>query len=202
MGAFRWFEQRVGRARLMGAYAELSAERVEPGVVCQTSEGAGLVVGELEGESSWRLDCFQAACESAGIGVRVSNDINRELWRHFVSRCAVEVSAAINRCAVEEIGERAEARRMFETLFAEGCAVAAAHGVDLAEGADAQAVLLKFADRVSRLRGDLEKGRPMEVEAFAGELVRLGKEKGVGVAAFERGYGALLGLVRGKGTEI
>jgi hypothetical protein len=60
----------------MGGYAEFSAERVEPGVVRQISERAGLVVGELNGESSWRLECLQAACDSAGIGVRVSDVIN------------------------------------------------------------------------------------------------------------------------------
>ncbi len=197
MGTFRRFESLVGRSRLMGAYAELAAERVEPGAVHQTSERAGLVVGELDGEGSWRLDCLQAACESAGLAVRVSNDINKEMWRHFVSRCAVEVSAALNRCTVVQIVANPEARRVFETLFTEGCAVAAAHGVDLGEDAKAHAVLSRSVGSTSRLRDDFEKGLPMEVEAFAGDMVRLGKEKAIEVAAFERGYAALLELVKG-----
>lgn len=197
MRAFRRFEQLVDRSLLMGAYAELDAERVEPGVVQQISETAGLVVGELDGESSWRLECLQAACGSAGIGVRVSDDINREMWRHFVCRCAMEVSAALNRCAVAEIAAHPEARSVFEILFTEGCAVAARHGVDLSEDGGGDAVLSRSAATASRLRADLEKGLPMEVEAFAGELVRLGKEKGVEVTVFERGYGALAALVPG-----
>jgi ketopantoate reductase len=98
---------------------------------------------------------------------------------------------------VAQIVASPEARRVFQTLSAEGCAGAAAHGMDLGEDAKAHAVLSRSVGSVSRLREDFEKGLPMEVEAFAGDMVRLGKEKGVAVTGFERGYGALLALVGG-----
>jgi len=123
--------------------------------------------------------------------------MNMEMWRHFMSRCALEVSAALNRCTVAEIGVRTEARCLFEILFAEGFAVAAAHGIKLAGEIEPYAVLSKSAGSASRLRADFDKGLAMEVETFAGDMVRLGKEKGVAVAAFEEGYGELLALVKG-----
>ncbi len=43
-----------------------------------------LIVGEVDGQSSARVDAFHTACVARGINAEVSSDIRREIWEKFV----------------------------------------------------------------------------------------------------------------------
>ncbi len=122
--------EQFGDAHVLGGFVELAAHRVQPAVVRQESSRLKVVFGELDGQATWRQECLLAAFLSAGIQARVSGDIQRETWCNFAFQTALAASVAVRRSRNGDA--RGDARAwaaqhgLFDTLFAEGRAVAAA----------------------------------------------------------------------------
>src|SRR5262249_53513526 len=72
------------KRHVCGGVAYISAGIEQPGVVRHNGAQPRLLFGELSGETSWRLDAFEAACTAAGIDGRQTQAIDVELWRKFV----------------------------------------------------------------------------------------------------------------------
>ena len=88
-----------------------------------------------------------------------------------------------------------ETRRLLEAATREVLALARARGVALAD--DAVARTLAYVDGLpedatASMQRDILEGRPSELEAQTGTIVRLGREAGVPVPANEFLYASLL----------
>lgn len=163
-----------GDGFVLGGFVELAAEQAAPGVVRQRSRAVGLVFGELDGVASWRQECLLAACQSAGIDTRVSPDVWRELWQHFVLEAAL--------AAADPPRERC-----FEAMMAEGLAVAAAHGVSLG----AEVVANAGAAPAARVQGKHTPAR--EALALLEAMLRMAERVNVPVPAYAQAHHAFAG---------
>jgi len=73
-------------ARLIGGVAYVATTVSQPGVITQTGSLKRLVVGELDGRRSPRVEAFLSACVAGGIDAEVSDEIRRETWQKFAGR--------------------------------------------------------------------------------------------------------------------
>jgi 2-dehydropantoate 2-reductase len=172
----------VGREHAVGGLAQIFAHVARPGVIAHTGGPASLVVGELDGRSSDRLDRFRSWCTQAGVDVGVTDDIQAALWHKFGFICAQAGTTAVVRLPIGDIRQTPETWALFATVVAEADAVARAAGVAVAD--DALATRLAFAQDLdaglySSLHDDLVAGRRMELEALHGTLIRLAREHDV-----------------------
>jgi len=102
---------------------------------------------------------------------------------------------AATRATLGEVLAEARTRQLYAALLAEGVAVATAHGVGgLDEYAAAQASRAESLPKASTasLARDVLAGRPSELEAQVGAMVRYAEGKGVAAPAFAALYAALL----------
>ena len=74
----------LGVKHVIGAVTQISASIEAPGVIRHHGDFARLIFGELDGSDSWRTECLEAACASAGIEARVSKTIEVDIWEKFV----------------------------------------------------------------------------------------------------------------------
>jgi 2-dehydropantoate 2-reductase len=125
------------------------------------------------------LDEFLTACQQAGIEVEASGDIEKDLWDKFVFLASFAGITCLTRqpCRVLQDDERAF--ELFVAGLKEAVAVAAAEGVALDEDIIERysGFVRKMApDAQSSMLTDLQAGKPLENEWFAGKIVELGQQ--------------------------
>ena len=129
-----------------------------------------------------------------GINVKVYEDMLKTKWRKWMlntgaSQTAVEVQAE---CGF--FGQVEEVRALMKMLMDEILAVAKAEGVDLTEQDRDEIIeiLINFPpDKKMSMLQDYEAGRPIEIDEYAGEVVKKNKKHGIPTPANEILYLAI-----------
>jgi len=117
------------------------------------------------------------------------------MWEKLVANAVFNVMATVERCSLGEL-LREPRRELCEKAVDELTAVAATHGIVVRP--DARERSWKFCtdhpEFPSSTQQDLAKGKPLEVEALSGELVRRAKSVGVSAPIHEMLYAKLKAL--------
>jgi len=173
--------QTIGRAHTAGGTAYVTAVIAEPGVIRHTVMDS-LIVGEIDGRRSARLERFQEACRQAGFRATLSDDINVDIWTKFVRLSVFSGMTAVTRSAIGTIVGDADLFSMLKEALGEAYAVARANHVAIPE-AIVQDVDRAYAamapDAKSSMLHDLERGRRLELRWLSGAVVRWGQALGV-----------------------
>lgn len=143
----------------------------------------GIQIGELDGRVTPRLQRVADTLERAGIGSKIRTDIRTALWEKQLMACGWSVATA-TRLTPAQFIESEETVALFRAAMEEAVAVASASGVGLdPEFVDRYMATFNDPDgppahRPSMLQ-DLDAGRRLELEDWAGTAVRLGQKLGV-----------------------
>ena len=153
-----------------------------PGLVQRTGGDGKIVLGELGGALTERVQRIASAFQQTGVAHQVSTDIDRVLWEKFLFIAGVGGVTALARSGIGPLLASPGGRMLLTTSCEEIAAVALAERVplpaDAADRAVEQAATLPPQWRSSLAR-DLEDGRRLEVEALSGAVVRRGLKLGV-----------------------
>jgi 2-dehydropantoate 2-reductase len=177
---------RLGPPRVVGGTTWILSELVAPGLIRHSGAEPRIALGELDGGSSPRIDALADALNRAGVRVDVSDDVRAEIWGKFLFIAAVSGVGAVTRQPLGAWRDVVPTRALLRAAVEEAAAVARARGVQLA--ADVVEKTLSFVDRLpphstASMQRDLSEGRPSELDAQSGALVRLARESGVEVPA-------------------
>ncbi|GAB2442720.1 ketopantoate reductase family protein [Streptosporangium sandarakinum] len=118
----RLIAEHVGADRVVGAFVNLFADVVEPGVIRDGGPGA-FVVGELSGESGPRVD--RIVSDLAGLGAKATGNINGYLWSKLGFGIMLTATALADAPMADLIDRH---RPLMHALVAEVFAVAARLG--------------------------------------------------------------------------
>jgi 2-dehydropantoate 2-reductase len=180
--ADRLIRQGVPASQMLGGLTEISAVRVGPGVVERRSPFQRVVVGELAGGLSERVERIAAAFQEAGAKAKASEDITLDLWRKLVFIASASAACGLARSSIGTIRDAPLGRLLIERAVGEVVAVGQALGVALTEE-DAARTLSFFDGMAPGLKPsfllDLEAGGPNEMDDLFGAVSRLGREAGV-----------------------
>jgi 2-dehydropantoate 2-reductase len=173
--------RRIGRAHVAGGVAYVAAVIAEPGHIRHTALDA-LIVGELDGAVSPRLDALRTVASGAGFSFTASDDIRKDLWAKFARLSVFSALTAVTRSPLGVLRANPGLMKMVDAAVDETLTVGRALGVDL--GSDVRdAVFAMYRgmppQAKSSMLEDLERGRPLELPWLSGAVVRLGRETGV-----------------------
>jgi 2-dehydropantoate 2-reductase len=159
---------------------------VAPGVVRQAGVGEVLLPDPgTVGPLGPRVQRFRDLLHGAGFSVRTVRDFEREVWRKALVNAAINpVTAArgVPNGRLLEGAERTEALR----LLREALSAARAAGFDLSEEEtvrDFERVARATAENRSSMLQDLDRGRPTEIEAISGAILRSAEAHGLDLPA-------------------
>ena len=184
-----------GRARVIPGVCRIMSFIVEPGLVRHAGVRPTVSFGEPDGTSSRRVQALKAAFDRcSGVAATLSHAIERELWEKFLFIAPFSALGAVTRKPAGRWRDVPETRALLRQAMEEVVTLAGAHGVALPP--DAIERTLAFTDRLlpeatASMQRDLLEGRPSELEAQTGAIVRLGRLKAVATPANNFLYAAL-----------
>ena len=159
---------------LCAIYSYISA----PGCIEHMGFEPSITLGELDRATRPRGEAIRQCLEEAGIAAQVAPDINVPLWeKFFVLRWGI--IGAVTRAPAGVLRSLPQMREMIDQAGREVIAVGRAHDVPLSDD------LLPFnmelleslpPQATTSLQRDVMAGRPSEIDAQAGALVRLGEQ--------------------------
>jgi 2-dehydropantoate 2-reductase len=190
----------LGRERALGGVAKIISFVGAPGNIHHTGADPSVVIGELDGRATERIEALRRALGGAkAVGVTVSSDIQLALWEKFLFITAWAGVGAVTRAPIGIARSVPESRRLIKAALIEGERLARARGIRLA--AEVVPTLLAIidslpADGTASLQRDIASGRPSELDNLTGAIVRLGAELGVATPVNSVLYGSLAPLER------
>ncbi len=165
----------IGPERAMGCVVYPAADVREPGVIKHLS-GDRFSIGEPSGEKSDRAQLLSSLLRDAGLRAPVRPRLRDEIWVKLWGNCSLNPISALTGATVEQMCTDPKVRAQVKAIMLEAQAVGEALGVKFAIDvekriAGAEAV---GAHRTSMLQ-DLERGRPMEIDALVAAVAELGR---------------------------
>ena len=161
-----------------GSIGSVEAFSPEPGFVVQRSAGATIAAAS-DALGRRELEARLATLAVPGLEVDVTDDERRVLWEK-AARLAVLAAASI--AAARPIGALRDDpawRPRLEAALGEACAVAEADGVELDAAAQWAIVERLPESLVPSAARDASVGRPTELDAITGSVVRAARRLGV-----------------------
>jgi 2-dehydropantoate 2-reductase len=186
----------LGIERVLGGMCQISSAIAGPGHIRHVGIDPFIAFGELDGRPSERVERLLRAFQRAeGMRVEAPDDIQAAMWRKFLFIAAISGVGAVARAPAGVIRSLPETRRLLELAMWEVYAIARARGIRQPE--DVVAQTLAFIDGmgpsvIASMHRDILNGRPSELEAQNGAVVRLGLEAGVPTPVHDYLYASLL----------
>jgi len=180
------------------AYIESSLE--SPGVVKQTGDVVEIVFGEPDGVDSPRGELITETLTKAGTPAQLSDNIQKTLWTKFLFIATMAGVTALSRETMAQLMPRPEWRQVILGCMAEIETVGRASGVDL--DADIVQSTVDYIEGSldqmhASMHADIMAGRPLELEALNGAVVRAGQTSGSLTPINDVIYAALKPFVSG-----
>lgn len=169
----------LGEEHVLGGLCQISSYIAAPGHLKHVAIEPYVAFGKMDGRRSERAEKLFQAFDSAGVKVEIPSDILVAMWRKFVFITSISGVNAVTRAPAGVLRSLPGPRQMLENALQEVIAVGRAKGVALPEGIAEN--ILTFIDgmpegTVASMARDLIDGRPSELEAQNGAVVRLGRE--------------------------
>ncbi len=179
-------------AQVLGSIVYPAAEIAEPGVIEHTY-GDRFTLGEPDGSRSERAGKLSELLIKAGLKAPVRPRIRDELWVKLWGNMAFNPVSALTGATLDKVIADPGTHAVCRAAMIEGQAVAEKLGVKFALTVDKRIAggAEVGAHKTSMLQ-DLEKGRPLEIEALLGAVVEMSDWVGVDMPIGR----ALLALVR------
>lgn len=167
--------QRIGPDRVIGSVVYPAVEVDAPGLIRHV-EGKRFSLGEPSGERSERVTLLAEEMVKAGLQAPVREDIRSEIWVKLWGNLSFNPISALTGSTLAAIVADDGTRALARTMMLEAQAIGESLGVRFPISVDRR---IKGAGDVGEhktsMLQDLERGRPMEIDALVSAVQELGR---------------------------
>jgi 2-dehydropantoate 2-reductase len=176
----------------IGCVVYPAAEVTAPGII-EHSYGDRFSLGEPDGSRSARIEAISQLLISAGLKAPIRPRIRDEIWVKLWGNLCFNPLSALTGATLDILTGRPDLRAICRSMMLEAQQVAEALGTKFAISVDKriEGAAEVGVHKTSMLQ-DLERGRPMEIDALLGAVVELGQLTGNGMPNCE----LILALIR------
>ncbi|HEY3827771.1 MAG TPA: 2-dehydropantoate 2-reductase [Solirubrobacteraceae bacterium] len=177
--------ERFGEQAVVAGTIRVEADRPQAGVVVHTSPFLRIDMASRYAAARPAMEALAAQLEAAGIPARVGESEPQVLWSKLVRLNALACTTSAHDKLLGEIRDTPALRAELVSAIEEGCAAANAEGASidvsdpLGELNDAHATL------GSSMQRDIAAGRPPELDAIAGAVLRAAARHGLACPTIE-----------------
>jgi 2-dehydropantoate 2-reductase len=185
-GGMLW--ERLAPERVIGCVVYPAAEVIAPGVIEHTYSNR-FDIGEPDGSKSERAQAFAQTLIRAGFRVPIRPQIRVSLWVKLWGNLSFNPVCALTMATLDRVAGDPSTRAVVRAMMVEGQAVAEKLGITMPLDVDAR---IAGAEEVGAHKPstlvDLERGRPMEVDALLGAVLEMGRLTNVAMPVCEVVY--------------
>ena len=188
----------LGRERVAGGLCRIVAEAIGPGEIDHYWAQPSVAFGQLEPLANGeRLEQLRDAFRAAEVRCDIPRDIAAAMWEKFLFITPWGSLGAVTRLPVGPLRSTPESRERLVRALEEVAAIARAEGSNL--GVESVNKTLAVLDGLppettSSMQRDIMAGRPSELEAQTGAVLRFGRKTGVPTPVHDQIYAELLPL--------
>lgn len=185
----------VGAARTLGGSSMCSAANLGAGHVSLTHMGK-TSLGELDGVSSSRVKALADQLTEAGFVVEISDQIMGQIWQKFLVNCAVNAIAATTGLRSGEIPRVPALAAYQDRVIDEVVKVMELKNIKLPNPNVIDELMEHLPNRFNRpsMLQHVDAGRPTEIDAINGAILREAKTLGITIPYNE----SLVALLKGR----
>jgi 2-dehydropantoate 2-reductase len=194
----------LGREHVLGGLCGIISQIASPGHIQHRGGEPFVVFGELDNRPSSRTQRLLKCFEHAGVEAHIPADIIVALWQKFLFITAVSGIGAVTRVPFGIFRSHEGTRQMLEDALKECYSVAMSQGIHLPPDSVANTLANIDAlppDGIASMHRDIINGRPSELEAQNGAIVRMGQIHNIPTPVHSYIYYSLLpqeSLARGQ----
>ena len=194
----------IGKNRVVGGLCKIISYIEAPGKIKHAGAEPFIAFGELDNSKSERTEKLLKAFQSVGVASKIPEDIQAAIWEKFLFIASISGLGAVTRSQIGTLRTLPETRLLLEEAMQEIYLVALAKEIHLKENVISKT--MGFVDQLpasgtASMQRDIAEGKPSELEAQNGAVVRFGKETNVPTPVHSFIYSCLLPSelkVRGK----
>ncbi|MBN1537250.1 MAG: 2-dehydropantoate 2-reductase [Anaerolineales bacterium] len=169
----------LGDENVLGGYCQISAFIAEPGLIRHVGVEPYIAFARLDGKATPLAEQLLRAFQKVNVKAEIPQDIQAAMWEKFIFIAAVSGVGSIARQSIGVVRDLPGTRRMLEQVMQEIVTVAAAKGIVLPK--DVISRKMDFVDSmpmegIPSMQRDIMAGKPSELEAQNGAVVRMGIE--------------------------
>lgn len=190
----------VGAEKVVGGLCFLCSNKIEPGRIRHLDYGL-ITIGEYRkdgqpGGISPRLDQLGADLKSAGIPIRLVEDLNLARWKKLVWNIPFNGLSVVWNALTDELVKNPVTRAMCEAMMREVADASAVCARPIEEAFIRKMMVdtEKMTPYAPSMKLDFDRGNPMEIESIYGNPLRAAKAKEVEMPETEKLYYQLLAL--------
>lgn len=188
----------LGKGTVVDSLIYIVAFANEDYSVTQQGKFANLYIG-IKHADEQQAECVKRVhqlLDEADVDNRVSDDIERDIWKKYILNCAYNVESAYYDNCIGQLREDPVKAKEYEALVSEAYQVALAKGVAVTQK-HVDAIIHRFYyelayNATSSLQRDIRSGRTAELDTFSGYIVREAERLGVDAPVSRRMYEGLL----------
>ncbi|HEY9222143.1 MAG TPA: 2-dehydropantoate 2-reductase [Lutibacter sp.] len=172
----------IEKKHLLGGLCKVVSKIEDFGIINHLSFEPTIVFGELDNVKTERAILLEKVFLNAGFTTKLAENIQTEIWSKFLFISTISAIGALTRATVGELMASPQLKKMMREIADEIVAVAKAKGVYLSETMvekQFQMIESQPYNTTSSLQRDMMEGKPSELEAQTGTVVKMGLELGI-----------------------
>lgn len=184
----------LARDHLLGCVVHAGASVPEPGIVDHAA-GNLFIVGDASRHLSAPATALADALSNAGLDGRASDDIHGEIWMKLIGNMGMGPICALTGATLAGLANDADVRPIAAAMMQEAMDVGAALGLPMDMSVEARIDLgAELGEFKPSILQDLERGRPLEIDAMVTVVSEMGEIAGVQTPTID----TILALLRGR----
>ncbi len=174
----------LGPESVIGGLCRIVSFVVEPGHIRHAGAMPSVIIGELDNRQSQRIATIEELFKRAGVEITIAKDIQVALWTKFLFIASFSGIGAIANAPAGILRTDPQWRTQMLQAMQEIYALAHARGINLPP--DSVDKVMAFVDALqddatSSMQRDIAAGKPSELDAQNGAVVRMAHEAGIEV---------------------
>jgi 2-dehydropantoate 2-reductase len=171
--------ERLRSERAVGCVVFPATEIIAPGVI-RHEHGGKFPIGEPTGERSPRIERLHGMLEAAGFDAPIRADIRDEIWLKLWGNLCFNPVSALTGATIDVVATDPGTRAICLSMMREAQAIGDRLGLRLRVDAERRlAGAGALGPHKMSMLQDVERGRPMEIDALVGVVQELGRLTGL-----------------------
>ncbi|MBI5815929.1 MAG: 2-dehydropantoate 2-reductase [Nitrospinae bacterium] len=171
---------RFGWEKVLGGLSFIGSRVDRPGEVIHTA-ASNVIIGEMDGTMTDRVNKIGEAFNAAGVKCKVSAEVKKEMFGKMIWNVGFNALCAVLECPSRAAIEFDETKNIVRAAMLEWTAVARAMGVALTDDMADKHIerTFKAGEIIPSMLQDRRRGKRMEIETFNAKVAQLGEKHGM-----------------------